>query len=326
MMSKKSAIVACLAPLAMLAAQNATAQAGAYPSQSVKLVVGWTAGGSTDTLARNLAAQMAKQLGQAVVVDNRPGAVGTIAHAEVARAKPDGYTLILATNSTYAIAPHLIKPLAYANDALAPIALLGTSPMVMVSKAGLNVDGIKGLLELARKQPGRLNIASGGNGSTSHLAGELLKEMTHTSFTHIPYKAGHPATMAIAAGEVDVGFADIGVATPLMKSGRLIPLAVSGNARSPLLPNLPTIAESGVPNFESSTKFALFAPAGTPTAIIDRLQESVRIAMTNEELREKLRQQSVEVLASSPAELRKDVSEDLAKWGRLIKERKLALD
>lgn len=324
-MKRKQVLMAGLAAIAAWAAP-AVAQTAAYPSQPIKLVVGWTAGGATDILARHLAAHMTRQLEQPVVVDNRPGAVGTIAHGEVSRAKPDGYTLILATNSTYAIAPHLIKPLPYGPQALVPVSLIGLSPLILTVKPGLNVQGVKGLLELARQQPGRLNFSSGGNGSTSHLASELFKDLTRTAITHIPYKGGGPATLAVAAGEVDLGFVDIGVAMPLIRAGRLNPVAVSGRNRSSLLPQVPTVEEAGVPQFESATKFALFAPAGTPAAVIERLHEAVRNAQKNDELKDKLRQQGIELVVASPAELRKDAADDLAKWGRLIGERKLSLD
>lgn len=327
-MKTRSVLAALLAASTLWAAQPALAQAGsaAATNAPIRLVVGWTAGGATDLLARQLATPMGRQLDQPVVVDNRPGAVGTIAQGEVARARPDGTTIILATNSTYAIAPHLIKPLPYAPDALVPVALVGASPLILAVKPGLAVDSVKGLLELARRDPGRLNYSSGGNGSTSHLASELFKDLTHTAITHIPYRGGGPATLAVAAGEVDMGFVDIGVAMPLIKAGRLKPIAVSGSARSPLLPNVPTVEEAGVPRFESATKFAVFAPAGTPPATVERLQAAVRSAAANDEVRDKLRQQGIEMTAGGPDVLRKDVAEGTAKWGRLIGERKLSLD
>ncbi|MGQ3003777.1 MAG: Bug family tripartite tricarboxylate transporter substrate binding protein [Hydrogenophaga sp.] len=325
-MTLTQALAAGLAAIAVGTAPTAFAQASTYPNQTIKLLVGWTAGGATDLLARHLAAHMARQLEQPVVVDNRAGAVGTIAHSEASRAKPDGYTIILATNSTYAIAPHLIKPLPYGPDALAPISLVGTSPLILTVRPTLNAPGVKDVIALARQQPGRLNYSSGGNGSTSHLASELFKDLTRTSITHIPYKGGGPATLAVASGEVDLGFVDIGVAVPLIRAGRLKAVAVSGSTRSPVLPQVPTVEEAGVPRFESATKFALFAPAGTPPAVIDRLYEAVRSVQKNDELKDRLRQQGIELVAASPAELRKDAADDLAKWGRLISERKLSLD
>lgn len=325
-MTLKQALAVSMAAIAVCTAPAALAQTPGYPNQTIKLLVGWTAGGATDLLARHLAAHMARQLEQPVVVDNRAGAVGTIAHSEASRAKPDGYTIILATNSTYAIAPHLIKPLPYGPDALAPVALVGASPLILTVKPALNVQGVKDVIALARQQPGRLNYSSGGNGSTSHLASELFKDLTRTSITHIPYKGGGPATLAVASGEVDLGFVDIGVAVPLIRAGRMKAVAVSGSTRSPILPQVPTVEEAGVPRFESATKFALFAPAGTPPAIIDRLYEAVRSVQKNDELKDRLRQQGIELVAAGPAELRKDAADDLARWGRLISERKLSLD
>lgn len=325
-MKCKLVLVAGLAAIAAGITPFANAQTANYPNQTIRLVVGWTAGGATDILARHLAVHMGRQLQQSVVVDNRPGAVGTIAHGEVSRAKPDGYTLILATNSTYAIAPHLIRTLPYGAGALAPISLVGMSPLILTVAPPLNVQDVKGLLALVRRQPGRLNYSSGGNGSTSHLATELFKDQTRTSITHIPYRGGGPATLAVAAGEVELGFVDIGVAMPLIQAGRLKPIAVSGSTRSPNLPQVPTVEEEGVPRFESATKFALFAPAGTPAMVIERLNEAVRSANGNEELKDRLRMQGIELVASSPAALGKDMTEGLAKWGRLIAERKLSLE
>ncbi|APW40883.1 hypothetical protein RD110_22485 [Rhodoferax koreense] len=307
-------------------ASPVVAQPSPYPSRPIKLMVAWAPGGATDILARQIGAEMAKHLGQSVVVDNRPGAVGTIGQAEVAKAAPDGYTLILATNSTYAIAPHLIKKLPYSQDALAPVSLLAASPLILTVKPASTARGLADLLDMSRANPGKLNFSTGGSGSTSHLASELFMDLTKTSMTHIPYKGGGPATMAIAMGEVDVGFVDIGVALPLIAGGRLKPLAVTGSARSPMLPDVPTVGESGIPQFDATTKFGLFAPAGTAKEVVDRLYESVRVVLAGQELRDKLRRQGVEVVASTPEELRKDMLETSARWGRVITERRIVLD
>lgn len=302
------------------------AQPVAYPSRPIKLLVGWAPGGATDLLARQVGAELSKQLGQSVIVDNRPGAVGTIGQAEVAKAAPDGYVLILATNSTYSIAPHLIKSLPYKQDALTPISLLAVSPLILTVKPTSTIRGVPELLDTLRKSPGALNFSSGGSGSTSHLASELFMDLTKTSMTHIPYKGGGPATMAVAMGEVDVGFVDIGVAMPLITAGRLKPIAVTGTSRSSLLPDVPTVGESGVPQFDATTQFALFAPTGTPKPVIDKLYESVRVIMAGQELRDRLRRNGVDVVASTPDQLRKEMVEASAKWNRIISERHITLD
>jgi len=318
----------CLwAALAAVAAPAAQAQPGAYPSRPIKMVVGWSPGGATDLLARMVSSELSLQLGQQVVVDNRPGANGTIGQAQVAAAPADGYTLILATNSTYAIAEHLYKSLPYRHDRdFAPVSLLASSPLILAARPTLEIGGVKDLLALARKQPGRLNIASGGNGSTSHLAAELFMSLTGVSMTHVPYKGGGPANNAVAAGEVDTAFLDLGVALPFAAAGRLKAIAVTGTARSPLLPDVPTVGESGVPSFESTTKFALFAPAATPRPVIDRLHQAVQAVLAGTELRDKLRRQGVEIVGSTPDELRRAAAAESAKWARIISERHIALD
>ena len=318
--------MAALAP-ALVAAAHAQPAAAGYPTRPIKVVVAWSPGGATDLLARTVAIELSKQLGQQVVVDNRPGANGTIGHAQVANAPADGYTLVLATNSTYAIAQHLYKSLPYQQERdLAPIALLAASPLILAVRPGLDVRSVQDLLALARKAPGKLNIASGGNGSTSHLAAELFMSLTGTSFTHVPYKGGGPATQAVAANEVDAAFLDLGVAVPFATSGRLRAIGVTGNTRSTQLPDVPTVSQSGVPAFESTTTFALFAPAATPRPVIDRLAAAVQTSMTQADLRDKLQRQSVENVNAGPDALAKSVTTDSTKWGAIIRDRHISLD
>ena len=318
--------MAALAP-ALVAAAHAQPAAAGYPTRPIKVVVAWSPGGATDLLARTVAIELSKQLGQQVVVDNRPGANGTIGHAQVANAPADGYTLVLATNSTYAIAQHLYKSLPYQQERdLAPIALLAASPLILAVRPGLDVRSVQDLLALARKAPGKLNIASGGNGSTSHLAAELFMSLTGTSFTHVPYKGGGPATQAVAANEVDAAFLDLGVAVPFATSGRLRAVGVAGPTRSTQMPDVPTVSQSGVPAFESTTTFALFAPAATPRPVIDRLAAAVQTSMTQADLRDKLQRQGVEIVNAGPDALAKSVTTDSTKWGAIIRDRHISLD
>jgi tripartite-type tricarboxylate transporter receptor subunit TctC len=322
--------------LAARAAVLALASAGAvlpafaqdtYPSRPVRIVVAWSAGGATDILARQVGVELGKQLGQQVVIDNKPGAGGTIGHAQVAKSPADGYTLVLATNSTYAIAEHLYKSLPYKHERdLAPVSLLASSPLVLAARTTLPVKNAGELVALARSQPGKLNIASGGNGSTSHLAGELFMALTGTTLTHVPYKGGGPATTALAAGEADVAFLDLGVAVPFIAGNKIKGVGASSAQRSPLLPDVPAIGESGVPRFESTTNFALFAPAGTPKAVIDRLNAAVRASLAEPELQAKLRRQGVEIVGSTPDELARSAAAETAQWGRIIRERNIALE
>ncbi|WP_415164383.1 Bug family tripartite tricarboxylate transporter substrate binding protein [Ottowia sp.] len=313
--------------MAASVASSALAQDAGYPSRPVKMVVAWSPGGATDLLARQVAVELGKQLGQSVVVDNKPGAGGTIGHALVAKSAPDGYTLVLATNSTYAIAEHLYKSLPYKHERdLAPVSLLASSPLILAARTGLPAKNAGDLVALARSQPGKINIASGGAGSTSHLAGELFMALTGTSMTHVPYKGGGPANTAVVAGEVDVAFLDLGVALPFAASGKIKAVGSSGAKRSPLLPEVPTIGESGVPRFESTTTFALFAPAGTPRSITDRLAQAVRASLAEPELRDKLSRQGIDIVASTPDELGRSVATESARWERIIRERHITID
>lgn len=315
------------AVLGSAAASSAQAQSTAYPNRPVKLVVAWSPGGATDILARIVAVEFGKQLGQSVVIENRPGANGTIGQTQVATAPADGYTLILATNSTYAIADHLYKTLPYKQERdFEPISLLASSPLIMAVRTTLNVNSVQDLIEMARKQPGQLNIASGGNGSTSHLAAELFMALSGTSMTHVPYKGGAPATNAVVASEVDIAFLDLGVAMPFISAGSIKAIGVTGAARSPLLPNVPAISEAGIPRFEATTNFALFAPAGTPKPVIDKLYDGVRGALAEDELRDKLRRQGVELIGNKPEELRSGSIAERAKWGRIISDRRITFD
>lgn len=312
---------------AMLSAPLAHAETATYPTRPVKLVVAWSPGGATDILARIVAVELGKQLGQTIVIENRPGANGTIGQTQVATSAPDGYTLILATNSTYAIADHLYKTLPYKLDRdFAPISLLAASPLIMAVRTSLDVKGVSDLIEMARKQPGKLNFASGGNGSTSHLAAELFMALSKTSMTHVPYKGGAPATNAVVAGEVDVAFLDLGVAIPFIEAGTIKAIGVTGTTRSPLLPNIPAISEAGIPQFEATTNFALFAPAGTPKPVIDKLHGAVRGALAEPELRDKLRRQGVELIGNTPDELRRGSEAESAKWGQIISDRRISFD
>lgn len=311
---------------AMLGAPLAHADT-AYPTRPVKLVVAWSPGGATDILARIVAVELGKQLGQTLVIENRPGANGTIGQTQVATSAPDGYTLILATNSTYAIADHLYKSLPYKLDRdFAPISLLAASPLIMAVRPSLEIKGVSDLIEMARKQPGKLNFASGGNGSTSHLAAELFMALSKTSMTHVPYKGGAPATNAVVAGEVDVAFLDLGVAIPFIEAGTIKAIGVTGAARSPLLPNIPAISEAGIPQFEATTNFALFSPTGTPKPVIDKLHSAVRGALAEPELSDKLRRQGVEVIGNTPEDLRRGSEAERAKWGQIISDRRISFD
>ncbi|MFC3340161.1 Bug family tripartite tricarboxylate transporter substrate binding protein [Paracandidimonas soli] len=318
--------VMALCGLLFTAFQGAAA-ASEFPSRAITIVVGWSAGGATDLLARQLGESMAKAAGQSIIVENKAGANGTIGHSQAARSRADGYTALLATNSTFAIAPHLYPSLPFDQQRdLAPVSLVAESPLVLVSSPNSGIKTLSDLLEKAKARPGVLNVASGGNGSTSHMAAEMLMALTGINLSHIPYKGGSPATVAVSASEVDVAFLDLGVALPLLKEGRLNPLGVSSTQRSNLLPNVPTLSESGVKDFVATTTFAMFVPIDTPVDVVKRLHGIVDTAMQDQALLDKLTGQGVIPRNEGPEGLGKYVSEEQQRWKDIISSRNITLD
>ncbi|MCS6891490.1 MAG: tripartite tricarboxylate transporter substrate binding protein [Rhodovarius sp.] len=311
-----------LLPL-LSASQTARAQAD-WPNRPVTVVVPWPAGGSTDVMTRVLTQQLAAATGQPFVVENRAGATGTVGHAHVARARGDGYTLLVGTNSTYAIAPHLMAQLPYDNEtALAPIMLIATNPQILVAHPAQPFRDFAGFLAFARAHPGRLSFASSGPGGTSHLATELLMQMAGIEMLHVPYRGGAPALQAQLSGEVQVTFVDTIVAVPHIRSGQLRPLGVSTAARTPLAPDVPTIAEAGLPGFESSTDFALFAPGETPPALIARIHAAFAQALAEPAVRERLIAQGMTPIAGRTEDFRAYQRRESEKWGALIRARNI---
>lgn len=308
------------------AGANTSADPAAYPEKPISLIVAWSPGGAVDLLARQLGTVLSKDLGKSIVVENKAGANGTIGHAQATRAAPDGYTAILASNSTFVIGPHLYKNLPYQHEKdLAPVSLVAASPLILAVNPALKISTLKQLLDLARERPGRLNFASGGQGSTSHLAAEQLMALTGVDMTHIPYQGGAPAASAVVSGEVDMAFLDLGVSLPFLSSHRFLALAVSSEQRSDILPDVPTVAESGVKDFEVTTTVGLFVPARTPVAVIDRLNAATVKALGNEELKQKLVRQGVVTIGSTPIELRDYTARESQRWGKIIEERHITV-
>ena len=297
----------------------ATAQE--YPSRSIKLIVPWAPGGSTDTIGRVLAQRMAESMGQPWIIENKPGATGTIGHAIAARAAPDGYTLLFASNSTFSIAAHLYKDLPYDNErAFAPVAWAALNAQILSVHPSVPAKTFAELIALAKAKPGELNFSTAGVGSTSHLATELLMSMAGIRMTHVPYKGGDPSLQALLAGETKMSFVDVSSARAHAEAGRLRPLATSTTRRSAVMPALPTIAEAGLPGFESMTSFAMFAPAGTPPEVIARLNREVAKALATAEVKQWMLGQGIEGVGGPPEDLTAHQRADSAKWGRVIKE------
>ena len=294
-----------------------------WPARPVSIVVPWPAGGSTDSLVRVIAQHLAAATGQPFVVENRTGATGTVGHAYVARARGDGYTLLVGTNSTYAIAPHLMTGLSYDDSAFAPISLLATTPQMLVAHPSQPFADLASFLAFARANPGRLSFASSGNGGTSHLATELLMQMARVELLHVPYRGGAPAAQAQLAGEVQVTFVDAITAIPHLRAGGMRPLGVSTAARTPLAPEVPTIAEAGLPGFESSTDFAALAPAETPAPLVGRIYAAFAATLADQSVRQRLLDQGVTPIAGRPEEFAAYQRRESAKWGGLIAARNI---
>jgi len=309
-----AALAALLLPLAALAQD--------YPNRPIKLIVPWAPGGSTDSLGRILAQKLSEQMGQLWVIENKPGATGTIGHAVAARATPDGYTFLFASNSTFSIASHLYKDLTYDDvKSFAPVSWAGFNAQILSVHPSVPVKSYAELVAMAKAKPGEINFSTAGIGSTSHLATELLMAMAGIKMTHVPYKGGDPSLQAVLAGETKMSFVDISSAVPHAAAGKLRPLATSTAKRISVMPDLPTIAEAGLPGFESMTAFAMFAPAGTPPAIAERVAKEIDKALASEDVKRILKVQGVEPVGGPPADLAAFQKADSAKWGRIIKER-----
>ena len=312
--------------LALIAGCAAPAWAAApYPTKPVRIVVTYVPGGNTDVAARLVSPHLTDNLGQTIIIDNRGGAGGVVGTEIVARAVPDGYTLLFGTSAGLSINPQLQPKLPYDVERdFAPISLLVINPQLMVASLGLPANTVGEFLKLARAQPGKINYASVGVGSPNHLGMELLKTMTGIDIIHIPYKGSAPAVLDLMAGNVSVFFSSVPVMVQHVRSGKLKALAVGSAARSPAAPEVPTVAESGVPGFEYVVWYGLFAPSGTPRAIVARLNEAVVKSLRLPQLDQQLRQQGSEPRPTSPEEAGKFMKAEHARWSRVVKATGLA--
>jgi tripartite-type tricarboxylate transporter receptor subunit TctC len=296
------------------------AQAQSYPTRPIRLVVPFPPGGSADILGRALAQRVGEGLGQSVVVENRPGAGTAIAAELVAKAAPDGYTLMLGTVSSHAINPALNPKLPV--DPLrdfTPVAPVASIPFALLVHPSVPARTVPELVGYARSKPGKLDYSSAGSGTSNHLAGELFEAMTGTYMVHIPYRGSAPALQDLIAGRVSVMFDLVLTAAPHVRSGAVRGLAVTGANRSAALPDLPTIAESGIPGYEVSAWFAVFGPAGMPRPVVDRLNAEIARALAAPDLRQRLASQGAETLAGSPDEFAAYLKAEIAKWGKVVR-------
>ncbi len=295
--------------------------AQAWPANPIKLVVTFPPGGSSDAAARIVAPKLAERLGQPVVVDNKPGAGGGLGLGLVAKAPADGYTIVMASAGGLTANPSLYKTLPYDPQRdFVPISGFGTSPFVLAASSTLPVKTVKDVIELAKKEPGKLTYASGGNGTAMHLSGELLNAMAGVNITHVPYKGSGPAVLAIMGGETALAIADITTIKPQIQSGRLKVLGVMSKTRSALAPEMPTLAESGLPGYESSGWFAILAPAGTPAAIVKRLNAEFGAVLRSADVRERFSAAGLEPMPSTPEELATLMKSETVKWAKVIRD------
>jgi len=311
------AMAAALAVVAVPALAQGTV---AWPTKPLRMLVGFPPGGSTDVLSRQVGQKLGDALGQQVVIDNRAGAAGNIASETVARATPDGYTILMATVSSHAINPALYRKLPF--DPLRdfqPITLVATYPLVLASNPQVPAKSVKELIALARAKPGDVRFSSSGNGSPGHLSGEIFKASAGVNMTHVPYKGGAPATIALLANEVQIIFATLPGMMPHVKAGRAVALAVTTAKRTPALPDLPSIAEAGVPGFDVSSWAGIVGPAKLPAPILKRLHAETVRALEAKDLRDRLASEGANPVGNTPEQFAAFMKVEAAQWSKAVK-------
>ena len=315
--------------MALAAVSNVFAQspAASFPNRPVKIIVAFPAGGGTDIAARILAPKLGERLGQQVVIENRGGASGVIGTELAARAAPDGYTLFMGTLGNFSVNQHLIAKLAVdpVKD-FAPITKVVDVHFVLLAHPSLPANNVRELLALAKAKPGQLTHSSSGAGGAPHLGAELFKRMGGVDMTHIPYKGSAPSMQDVIGGQVSITFDSLLQALPFIRDGRLKALAVLGPARSPQLPDVPTVAESGLPGYDLTNWFGLAAPAGTPKEIINKIYTDAAAVLQGQEVRERFSAMAATAAGTTPEQFGTLIREDSAKWARLIKEAGIKAD
>ena len=304
----------------------ASADTTAYPSRPIKLVVGFPAGGASDVVARAVGQNLSQRLGQPVIVDNRPGAASNIGSEVVAKSAPDGYTVLLGTISL-SINPSLYRNLAYdpLKD-LVPVTQISSAPFLLVVNSAVPIHSVAELIATAKNATDPLNYASAGNGSGAHLFMELFKSMANVPLTHIPYKGAAPAMTDVLGGRVPLTFDNIITTLPLVKAGKLRALAVSTDTRSVVAPDIPTLAEAGVPGFDATSWFGLFVPRGTPREIVDRLQRETAEALKDPQVREVLLSVGSEPVGSTPTAFAAFYRAEIEKWAKVVRSAGVRID
>jgi len=313
-----------LAALALYFAISGGAHAQTYPSKPILLIVPFAPGGSSELLSRLVGQKLTESLGQQVVVENRPGGAGNIAMETVAHARPDGYTLILGHIGTLAVNPAMFAKLPY--DPIkdfAPVSLIAAVPNIVAVHPQVPAKNLKELLELARAKPGSINYGSAGNGSAGHLAFEYLKQVSKTDFVHVPYKGTGPMMTDLIAGQTQATFTGAPPLIPQIKQGKLRALAVGSAKRIPSLPDVPTVAESGFPGFETAQWYGILAPAATPPELVKKLSAEIAKALKRPEVHDRLAADGTVVIGSTPEEFAAHIRKEMAHWGEVVKQAKI---
>jgi tripartite-type tricarboxylate transporter receptor subunit TctC len=303
----------------VLVALALAAFADEYPNRPIRLIVPFPPGGSNDVVGRLIAKVLSEKIGQQVFVDNRGGAGGMIGTEALAKAVPDGYTLGI-VSIAHAVNPAL-HPITYDPiKSFEPVSILATGPNVLVVNPELPVKSVKDLIALAKQKPGELNYASAGIGSFQHLGGELFKLQAGVNIVHVPYKGGGPAMQDVLAGHVKIMFSSLIQTSPFIKSGQLRPLATGGEKRSPVLPDVPTIAEAGVPGYAANNWWGIMAPAGTPKPIVEKLYQKIQLALQSPEMQEAFAREGASPVTMTSAQFQDFIKAEIVKWGRVVKE------
>lgn len=309
---------------AMLAVGVASAVGQEFPAKPIRMIVPFAPGGPNDVLGRIVAQKMSEQMGQQVIIDNRSGAGGSTGTALAASAPPDGYTLLFSGTSSLAINPSLYPKLPY--DALrdfAPVSLAGTAPSLLAVHPSVPARTVKELVAIAKASPGKLNYASGGVGGTPHLAGELFKSLGHVDVVHVPFRGAGPALVALASGQVDMYVGGISSVLAMVRDKRIRPIAVTSAKRTPLMPEMPTFIESGMPGYDVVNWYAVVVPAATPKAVVTKLNAEIVKALASADLRKRFADLGTDAASSTPEQLAAYHREDLARWAKVIKTAKI---
>ena len=304
-----------------------SALAQAYPTKPVTIIVPFAAGGTTDILARIIGQALTAELGQSVVVDNRAGAGGNIGGQAAAKAAPDGHTLFMGTVGTHAINASLYKKMPFdpVKD-FAPLTRVANVPNLLVANPAQPYKSVKDLIAYAKANPGKVNFGSSGNGSSIHLSGELFKSRAKVDIQHVPYKGSAPAVTDLLGNQIGIMFDNMPSAIQHVRSGKLVPLAVTTAKRSPELPNVPTIAEAGVPGYEATSWFGMFAPAGTPAPVLAKLNAAIVKVLAQPDVKKKINEQGAEVYSETPEQFAAFIQAESVKWGKVVKESGASLD